>query len=250
VRRRLITILIFLLAGAVVNVAVAWGIVWKTDWSFLPGTWQASEGLPWPRDVPTHWPDMAKLSHRAKGFGMRVLLYGAQRPPNPWKRGPRTTEETERMEEESTKWKAADREEFVIWTYRAGWPMVALGWESWGEVLRHGLVGRSQPPGPGFTLRTGGHPPRSNWWVWGIPVQLSTSEKSMLNNLPIRPLWPGFVVNTLFYAASLWLLICGPFALRRFVRMRRGLCPKCAYPMGEAAVCTECGKPLPKRAVV
>ncbi len=63
--------------------------------------------------------------------------------------------------------------------------------------------------------------------------------------LPLRPTWPGFPVNTLFYAAILWLLIRGPFVLRRFLRVRRGFCPKCAYPMGESAVCTECGKPLP-----
>jgi hypothetical protein len=64
------------------------------------------------------------------------------------------------------------------------------------------------------------------------------------------PLWPGFAVNTLFYAAILWLLICGlfalrRFALRRFARVRRGLCPACAYPIGESPVCTECGSDLP-----
>ena len=63
--------------------------------------------------------------------------------------------------------------------------------------------------------------------------------------LPRGFIWPGFALNTVFYAATLWLLICGPFALRRFLRVRRGLCPKCAYPRGESAVCTECGKPLP-----
>ena len=62
--------------------------------------------------------------------------------------------------------------------------------------------------------------------------------------LPLRPFWPGFVVNTIFYAALLWL----PFALRRFVRLRRGLCPKCAYPIGESSVCTECGGALAGRA--
>ncbi len=63
--------------------------------------------------------------------------------------------------------------------------------------------------------------------------------------LPIRPVWPGFAINAIFYAAILWLLIPGPFALRRLLRVRRGLCPKCAYPMGESSVCTECGKALP-----
>ena len=62
--------------------------------------------------------------------------------------------------------------------------------------------------------------------------------------VPVRPLWPGFAINTLFYAAILWLLFAAPFALRRRRRIKRGLCPKCAYPVGTNARCTECGKPL------
>ena len=64
----------------------------------------------------------------------------------------------------------------------------------------------------------------------------------------LHPIWPGFAVNTLFYAAVLWLLIPGPFVLRRVIRVKRGLCPACAYPMGESAVCSECGKALAVRA--
>ncbi len=70
--------------------------------------------------------------------------------------------------------------------------------------------------------------------------------------LVYRPLWPGFAANTVFYMtilATLWLLIrVGYFyAFRRLIRQRRGLCPACAYPMGESDVCTECGKALPGR---
>ncbi len=68
--------------------------------------------------------------------------------------------------------------------------------------------------------------------------------------LPLRPIFPAFVINTVFYAALLWLLIPGPFVMRRFMRVRRGLCPKCKYPMSESAVCSECGKALPGRAKV
>jgi hypothetical protein len=56
-----------------------------------------------------------------------------------------------------------------------------------------------------------------------------------------RTVWPGFAVNTIFYAAILWLLLAAPFALRRRLRKQRGLCPACAYPIGESATCTECG---------
>ncbi len=61
--------------------------------------------------------------------------------------------------------------------------------------------------------------------------------------LPLRPIWPGFAVNTAFYAALLWLLIPGPFALRRFLRLKRGQCFACGYDLGHAehAACPECG---------
>ncbi len=68
--------------------------------------------------------------------------------------------------------------------------------------------------------------------------------------LPYRIIPGGFAVNTIVYARILWLLLLGPFALRRFIRLKRGLCPACAYPRGESAACSECGKALPKRARV
>jgi hypothetical protein len=63
-------------------------------------------------------------------------------------------------------------------------------------------------------------------------------------SLPFRPIWPGFLINTLVYAALLWLIFLAPFAARRMLRRRRGLCEKCAYPVGTwggSSVCTECG---------
>ena len=61
--------------------------------------------------------------------------------------------------------------------------------------------------------------------------------------LPLQPLWPGFAINTVFYAGVLWIVFCGPFALRQLIRRRRGQCARCAYPIGSSAVCTECGAP-------
>ncbi len=67
--------------------------------------------------------------------------------------------------------------------------------------------------------------------------------------LPLQPNPLLFLANTSSYAVILWLLIPGPFVLRRFLRVRRGLCPTCRYPIGKSSVCTECGCGLPKRAV-
>ena len=62
-------------------------------------------------------------------------------------------------------------------------------------------------------------------------------------HLPIKIVWFGFVVNSLFYAGVLCLLMCGSFALRRFMRRKRGLCVACGYDLrGEfSAGCSECG---------
>ncbi len=61
--------------------------------------------------------------------------------------------------------------------------------------------------------------------------------------LPLAIIVPGFAANTLFYAAILWLVIPGPFALRRHIRRKRGLCVACGYDLGHAdhEACPECG---------
>jgi hypothetical protein len=72
------------------------------------------------------------------------------------------------------------------------------------------------------------------------------ADKGLLSGtLPYGPLWPGFAINTVFYAAVLWVLFAAPFALRKWRRIRRGLCPKCGYDLrnrpSDSAVCPECG---------
>ena len=61
--------------------------------------------------------------------------------------------------------------------------------------------------------------------------------------LPMIPIWPGFVINTIFYAVVLGLLTLGPFTARRMIRRKRGRCIKCGYDLGHAdhRACPECG---------
>jgi hypothetical protein len=65
--------------------------------------------------------------------------------------------------------------------------------------------------------------------------------------LPMGFIWPGFAINTVFYAVILWMLFAGPGRVRRWRRIRRGLCAKCAYPVGASDVCTECGAHINKK---
>ena len=67
--------------------------------------------------------------------------------------------------------------------------------------------------------------------------------------IPYRVYWPGFALNTIFYAAIAWALFALPFAIRRRRRIKRGLCVRCAYPVGVGNKCTECGAAMePRRA--
>ncbi len=64
-------------------------------------------------------------------------------------------------------------------------------------------------------------------WVFGflsVDPDQSGAEWVIANDaLPVHLIWPGLLVSTVFYSAILWLLICGPFALRRHLRRKCGL---------------------------
>ncbi len=107
-----------------------------------------------------------------------------------------------------------------------GWPMRALWccffWGDYhlgsGPVFAHGLQFRQPNATAGTTL--------------SYPVIL-----------PVHVLWPGLVINTIFYAALLWLITLGQFTARRMIRVKRGLCLKCGYDLRgtSGGGCPECG---------
>lgn len=61
--------------------------------------------------------------------------------------------------------------------------------------------------------------------------------------VPFGPLWPGFLLNTLFYAAILAALFFASGRIRRTLRRRRGRCVTCNYDRRGTpdAPCPECG---------
>ena len=77
------------------------------------------------------------------------------------------------------------------------------------------------------------------------PVALMYYDPTLL---PVRPIFLGFFINTLFFAVVLWLPLRGPLVLRRHIRLKRGRCPKCGYDLrgqppdvGAGGGCPECG---------
>ena len=238
-KRRLLIIAIFLLAGAVVNVAVAWGCALCLRFTLA-------------RSAPSVdlWDTAADGSYwavtKASGFGAsryqwlpipaRVARLDPPPPQPPvrealpaWSAVPRTPRD-----------RPPGRGLYLLIEDACGWPAVTLTctYDMWFR-------------GADYVVDVSG-----GWRLFDAdlvgPTLISTSldrhfAGMVPTTLPLRPSW-GLFANTIFYATLLWLLIPGPFVLRRYLRARRGLCPKCAYPMGESSVCTECGRALPKRA--
>ena len=228
-RGRLLTVLGCLALGAALNVGVAWGCAIsfgaEPDW----------RGGAAPLDDEDHrWLAAAKWSATNQSpFVAHLVVYatdafGAQ------------------VRHLAEQWRIRDiqvlgRERVFGRQVRAGWPLPSM---TGGHVLRQPI------PKPVRILGTPAKPPPAavrGRTVDAIPIDWipGPPQYSAGPDLPLRPMPSGFVVNTAVYAAALWLLVVGRAGVRRLVRGWRGLCPRCAYPAGEAAVCSECGGRLP-----
>ena len=110
------------------------------------------------------------------------------------------------------------------WIHSYGWPARCL-WSYWYKV------------DPGDSPPTYGSE--------GYIYQFGSWNDFVPRALPTRPIWLGFILNTIFYAAILWLPFV-PFKLRRTIRCKRGLCIQCGYDLRgtDHNVCPECGTKL------
>lgn len=203
-----------LIAGAMVNVAVAWAIA----------AW-------WP---PVGQPAVMTAARRADGdyagvtrlslLGRTRICYGTLR---------------------DVQWEADGRAANVDWRFESenftelqvGWPLRTLSSRNMGLCSMTTARGTaslstilSEPVVDGIGL---------------APFPMRGSAAFSWRALPYRPMWAGLIVNTLFYAVALGLLFVIPNALRRRLRRRRGQCEACGYPIGTSPVCTECGAAVP-----
>ena len=212
-RRYLILVSLLLVGSAIVNVAVAWGCGMWARYNFDPTQDYSHQGT-------KRW--IASVSN---GFGITRVSFA---PANEnWgmgsDRGPVVIPKWSRASEPPT-------QEVMDDPLNPWWNEHGLGWPA-----RSGLA---------VALRTSARPWHS---VSGYMIYTPPGRMRML---PLRPIWPGFAINTAFYAFVLWLLFATSFALRRRRRIRRGLCPNCAYDLRGAgtrggAACPECGAARP-----
>jgi hypothetical protein len=208
-RRWALRISVLLLLGAIVNVAVIAAISAYTS----RGTWAKvmykalkvteEEAVAIQRAQALGPPGRTYSQNEARGFGWKSTMASSTDQPI-----------------------AGDEGRFFqVRVFDAGWPMLALQGEwRWGN---------SQVMTPGFHNAVGRY----------RVVRSGIEKGSEADMFPLWPLWPGFAINTVFYAAVLWLLFAAPFALRKWRRIRRGLCRKCGYDLrgGHSATCPECG---------
>ena len=240
-RRRLLIIAAFLLAGAVVNVAVAWGIALRV-----------TDSGPLLLRTYVRGPDEWWIAWRYSGFGSSWIRSqqwcgepssyflpdsaAAVTRPNPTS-DPRNSAipPSEIMPDWPGLRIPTSEFEAGLLRYQRrtfegrGWPALSM----WCEDSRLTIP---------FVLDSPN--------IEAAKDAIATPFGKGAYGLPLRPIWPGFAISTTFYAAVLWLPF-GPFALWRFIRRRRGLirrrrglCPECAYPLGESSLCTECGREL------
>ncbi len=222
-KRRLFKLVVFLILGAIATVAVAWGCA----------NWMEIDHLPFAMadnvlvgasqiDEPSPFWSIAYLKQRGLG---RVI--SSQDNFEVWAN--RQTAEValphwSRLQVPSREWKKTniiDEQETA-----SGWPMYAMSW-----TARHSLY-----------VSLDRRSIRSDV-IYGLEIEPPGSFGESQRALPLHPLWRGFAINTVFYAAILWLLTLGPSAARRTIRRRRGHCLNCGYDLrGDfSAGCPECG---------
>jgi hypothetical protein len=215
-----------LLLGVAINVGFAWGIA-------LLGT---PRGRPkvnaaeYDRTTDMTW--MATV-HECRGFLLILSCHHRGRVDETLRSGPRLCSTVVPRIGDLHDWPTLDceiemRHRFTVGT---GWPLPAL-WCAY--------QGSETAPAE-----------RAIWDPLGGGVDLGSYRRfpnglRQRRVLPLRPLWSGFTVNTLTFAACLWpiLLIAG--AVRhRLTRLKRGCCPDCNHPVGGLSTCGSCGRPLP-----
>lgn len=210
-KRRLFQLAVFLLLGAVLNVAVAWGIALTLSPTHIDPSLEESEADlgEWLDHFDQAWDGIYVEGSGYSGVGHRIrstIIYRASGPLD-------------------------IRRGATVQDVRTGWPALSLH----GAMLRKDQNDFPIPPELDLPLAI-----KSRFFY-------SALTPRMPRLLPLRPKWMPFAINTIVYATLLWLLIAGPLLLREVRRFRRGCCPACGYDLRHAEhdACPECGAAIP-----
>lgn len=213
IKRRVSKLLLFLLLGAIMNVTVGWTCV-------------ISRGMLTHTTAYYHNPSgKHPLVIAMTEFRGYSIVSGVERSGTLLDREPGNVAEYGRDAWWNDESILVSTNNFAI---ACGWPCFAL--TSWRTVLND-----DEMAFPGVVHK-------GILWHSIVSSGAPGDAETFTPILALQPLWPGFAINTLFYAALLWMTFAFPFALRRRSRIKRRLCPSCAYPIGPSPNCSECGK--------
>ena len=119
-------------------------------------------------------------------------------------------------------------------------------WPSWSVVRRSGeplLSAHEQASGwPLLSMRCQSTHSETAWSVSrGITLSAFGGWREAL---PLVPIWPGLLADTVFYAALFAALHQPTTLARRSIRRKRGHCPACNYDLQglDSPTCPECGR--------
>jgi hypothetical protein len=216
VKRRAFKLLLLLIAGGIINVAVAWGCVLASidNGNPLKSSKEITERVLTPEERR----------------GLNKCGWIAEENPRLYKvvqrQSTRFAIQETRITEVALYLGGAPI--LIVTFHEVGWPLYAVGGGDWVDYSSHAPYNRRQSG----LIRIS----RMNHSL-GFPLGLNYF-------FPWRPLWPGFAINTIFYAAIVWFLFFAPGAIRKRVRRKRGQCAACGYSRRGTPgsdVCPECG---------
>ncbi len=250
--RAIRTLLVFALLGAVTTVLSSWAIHAVHGWPLLSGLyplkeWQRADsrdGLQSQADArpsDERWTVLRRLPsghawaasaepqymvlgwQQGVGWSGRYVEIGTRRDPD------------ERFNMGQEKLLLLD----------SGWPLPAFSVGSYTAFFVAPDATQQRSHTPALSLHGGAqvlpwidrrHQPAS-----AAPLNSNPLDRFAL---PLLPLWPGFAINTAFYALLLFGALRTPGVVRRTLRRRRGRCVGCGYSrdgLDAGAACPECG---------
>jgi hypothetical protein len=243
-KRRAFKLIVFLLAGAIINVAVAWGCAVFAPLASLQT--DKSGKHTWPENRPTEFPPLATNRGSLAQFGLSRSIQTAcvvklkeieklkdailSVKSDVHSSGAR--EARERLANDLMLLQPGDPGMFSYTSLSAGWPAHAFEGGRWQWLLLLDPPSASQQR---FRLDR-------SIDLADYPAIANSDPSSATRLLPLKTIWPGFAINTILYAAVLWMLFAFPFVIRR-VRIKRGQCASCGYSLHESVSeeCSECG---------
>ncbi len=222
-KRATLCIVFFLLLGAIVNIAVAWGFSMKGT----PSEVEVVRGLS--REHPPAWffQEFTKSGFRR----LSVQVLPDARPPFDSLLQICGVIDAIDLTASSRFHVPPPVSISHVYLYQrdaAGWPLLSVNCEREGKYDTMSSIYVDGTITGGFVIQ---------------PLPPNTTDYWRDRSLPFAPHWPGFAINTIFYAAILWLLTLAPFTARRIIRRRQGRCIRCGYDLRHAdhRVCPECG---------